>query len=497
MDFDVVIAGAGPNGLMLAAELRLAGVRPLVLERLPERATMPKANGLMGVVARLLDARGLYEKVSGWTGPPAATPQFVFGGMRLDLRELRENPMYAIQIPQRRLEAILEEHAVGLGAEIRRGVEVRGLTDHGSYITVRTDSGEVAAHFLVGCDGGRSTVRKLAGIDFPGVTDDDVVSRTANVSLPTAKAMSLPVAGHGDIPPYFFHRTDTGVFIWARFQDSLTVNTMEWGEAPDDTAPDDEGPMTLDEMRASVKRVLGVDVPLEPPVLDGPPLLRRLSGNNTRIAGQFRRGRVFLAGDAAHVHAGIGAPGLNAGLQDVANLAWKLGATIHGWAPAGLLDTYHSERYPVAERVAMQTQAQSALLAPGSKVTALRTLFEELLASPENIGHIANTMSGNDVRYEPSDDPLVGRLVPELTVTTTDGVVRLVELLRTGRPLLLDLTGVGDAATGWRDRVDVVAGAHPDHPSLLIRPDGFVAWAGTSSAGLVETLTRWFGSPTA
>ena len=492
MDFDVVIAGAGPNGLMLAAELRLAGVRPLVLERLPERATMPKANGLMGVVARLLDARGLYEKVAGWAAPPAATPRFVFGGMRLDLRELPDNPMYAIQIPQRRLEAILEEHAVGLGAEIRRGVEVRGLTDHGSYISVETDGGELTAQFLVGCDGGRSTVRKLAGIDFPGVTDDDVVSRSANVGLPTARAMSLPVAGHGDIPPFFFHRTDTGVFIWARFEDAMTVNTMEWGGAPDDDVP-----MTLDELRASVKRVLGVDVPLEPAVLDRPPLLRRLSGNNTRIAEQFRRGRVFLAGDAAHVHAGIGAPGLNTGLQDVANLAWKLGAVIHGWAPDGLLDTYHSERYPVAERVAMQTQAQSALLAPGSKVTALHTLFEELLASPDNIQHIANTMSGNDVRYEQAENPLVGRLIPELSVTTTAGVVRLTELLRTGRPLLLDLAGVGDVAAGWRDRVDVVAGTHPDHPALLIRPDGFVAWAGTTPTGLAETLIRWFGSATA
>jgi 2-polyprenyl-6-methoxyphenol hydroxylase-like FAD-dependent oxidoreductase len=441
------------------------------------------------VVARLLDARGLYEKVAGWAGPLAATPQFVFGGMRLDLRELADNPMYAIQIPQRRLEAILEEHAVGLGAEIRRGVEVRGFTDHGSYVTVETDGGEFTTRYLVGCDGGRSTVRKLAGIDFPGVTDDDVVSRTANVDLPTATAMSLPVPGHGAIPPFFFYRTTTGVFTWARFQDAMTVNTMEWGGGPDD-----EVPMTLDELRASVKRVLGVDVPLEPPVLDRPPLLRRLSGNNTRIAARFRQGRVFLAGDAAHVHAGIGAPGLNAGLQDVANLAWKLGAAVHGWAPEGLLDTYHSERYPVAERVAMQTQAQSALLAPGSKVTALRTLFEELLAAPDNRRHIANTMSGNDIRYERSDDPLVGALFPELSVTTADGMVRLAELLRAGRPLLLDLTGVGAAAAGWRDRVDVVAATCPGHPALLIRPDGFVAWAGSSETGLVDALTRRFGA---
>lgn len=362
MDFDVVIAGGGPNGLMLAAELRLAGVRPLVLERLAERAAVPKANGLAGVVARLMDARGLYEKVSGQAGPPVPTPFYMFGGMRLHLRDLAANPMYTVLIPQTRLEQILEEHAVGLGAEIRRGVEVTGFVDHGTHVTVQAGAEEITAQYLVGCDGGRSTVRKLAGIDFPGVTDDDVISRSANVRLPTARPDGLPVEGHGDIPPFFFYRTTTGVFIWARLADSLTVNTMEWGEGPDEDVP-----MTLDELAASVKRVLGADVPLEPPVLDRPPLLRRISGNNTRIAARFRLGRVLLAGDAAHVHAGIGGPGLNMGLQDAANLAWKLGASVHGWAPEGLLDTYHSERRPVAERVAMQTQAQSACSRPGRR----------------------------------------------------------------------------------------------------------------------------------
>ena len=496
MDYDVVIAGAGPNGLMLAAELRLAGVRPLVLEQLPERATAPKANGLAGVVARLIDARGLYEKVSGWSAPPAATPFYMFGGMRLDLRDVPDNPMYTVLVPQVRLETILEEHAVGLGAEIRRGVEVTGFVDHGTHVTVSADR-DYSAHFLVGCDGGRSAVRKLAGIDFPGVTDDDVVSRSLNVVLPTAGAQGLPVAGHGDIPPFFFHRTTTGVFIWARFDDACSVTTMEWGAVSDSMGPGDDVPMTLDELAASVRRVLGVDVPMELPVLDRPLLMRRSRGRNTRIASQFRVGRVLLAGDAAHIHSGIGGPGLNAGLQDVANLAWKLGATIHGWAPAGLLDTYHSERHPVAERVAMQTQAQSALLSPGDKVTALRTLFGELLEPVAARQHVVDTMSGNDIRYFAGDHPLVGALVPELTVTTTAGVARLAELRRTGRPLLLDLAGVGSVADGWKDRVDVVSGTSGELPALLIRPDGVVAWAGSSSDGLVEALERWFGSPTA
>ncbi|MFI9379655.1 FAD-dependent monooxygenase [Kutzneria sp. NPDC052558] len=491
VDYDVVIAGAGPNGLMLAAELRLAGVRPLVLERLPERATEPKANGLAGVVARLMDARGLYEKLSGWPAPPAATPFYMFGGLRLDLRDVPDNPMHTVLVPQTRLEAVLEEHAVGLGVEIRRGVPVTGFTDHGSHITVTADQ-DYTAHFLVGCDGGRSDVRKLAGIDFPGVTDDDVVSRSVNVVLPTASAGGLPVPGHGDIPPFFFHRTTTGAFIWARFDDACSVTTMEWADAPGDDVP-----LTLDELAASVRRVLGADVPMELPVLDRPLLMRRSRGRNTRIADRFRLGRVLLAGDAAHIHSGIGGPGLNAGLQDAANLGWKLAATIRGWAPDGLLDTYHSERHPVAERVAMQTQAQSALLSPGSKVTALRTLFAELIEPVAARRHIVDTMSGHDTRYFAGDHPLVGALVPELSVTTTAGVVRLAELRRTGRPLLLDLAGVAPVAAGWRDRVDVVTGSSADHPALLIRPDGFVAWAGASPDGLAEALERWFGSPTA
>jgi hypothetical protein len=233
---------------------------------------------------------------------------------------------------------------------------------------------------------------------------------------------------------------------------------------------------------------------MELPVLDRPLLMRRNAGRNTRIASQFRAGSVFLAGDAAHVHYGIGGPGLNLGLQDVANLAWKLAASVQGWAPEGLLDTYQSERQPVASRVAMQTQTQAALLAPGANVTALRTLFGELLESLDTRRHIVDTMSGNDVRYEQSDHPLVGRLVPELSLS---GPVRLAELRRTGRPLLLDLAGVGAAAAGWRDRVDVVSATCPDQPALLIRPDGFVAWAGTSSAGLSDALTRWFGVSTA
>lgn len=496
---DVVIAGAGPNGLMLACELALAGIRPLVLERLSEPATENRANGLVGQVVRLLDRRGLHDRLAGPLSPPA--PAFVFGGMRLDLTLADPNPLHILQVPQRRVEAMFGERAVELGVEVRRGHELTGLTQDADAVTLEVAGPDgpyrLQTRYHVGADGGRSVTRKLAGIDFPGVTEDRSLSYTANATVPAEFADpasgGLRVPGHGVIPPFFHYRTETGLFVYAPFPAGPLLSSMERAE---DEETGDEPPMTLDELRASVERVLGFALPIEPPAGDGPHLLRRLRGRNTRLAAKFREGRVLLVGDAAHVHSAIGGPGLNLGLQDAAGLGWKLAATLHGWAPAGLLDTYESERRPVAERVVMHTQAQAALVGPGRDVTALRELFGELLRLPAAVQHVAELMSGADVRYEPgTGHPLDGRWAPDLVPA---------ELTRAARPVLLDSTGsLAEELQGRRDRIDLVSGPASDGvTALLVRPDGYVAWASGSAApddadrkALQAALERWFGDP--
>ncbi|MFC0003836.1 FAD-dependent monooxygenase [Micromonospora siamensis] len=496
---DVLIVGAGPNGLMLACELALAGVRPVVLERHAAPTGEPRANGLVGQVVRLLDRRGLYARLSGERTPPSPQPAFVFGAFPLDLTMLPENPHYALGVPQAQLEATLAARAAELGVDLRRGQEVVDLRQHSASVEVRlADGTRLTCRFLVGADGGRSVVRRLAGIDFPGVTTDRSVSRTATVTVPASVldpgTGGLRVPGHGVVPPFQHTRTERGLIAWAPFPGRPPIlSTTEWPDAP----TSDETPMSLAELRESVARVLGADIPLGAP--DGPGLLRRLTGGNTRIAARYRADRVLLVGDAAHVHPAIGGPGLNLGLQDAVNLGWKLAATVRGWAPPGLLDTYEAERRPVAERVVMSTQAQSALIGPGDEITGLRRLFAELLRMPEVTGHIAALMSGADIRY-PADpaDPLAGRSAPDVVVHGADGARRLAELTRAARPLLLDSTGAhAEVAAPWRDRVDVVAGAleGTTATALLVRPDCFVAWSAGDAATLRAALTHHFGLP--
>lgn len=256
------------------------------------------------------------------------------------------------------------------------------------------------------------------------------------------------------------------------------------------------------ELEASVERVVGEHVALSPPPSGAPTLLRRIKGRNTRLAEHYRDRRVFLAGDAAHVHAASGGPGLNLGLQDAANLGWKLAAQLRGWAPDALLDSYETERRALGERVFMQTQSQTALMAPGSDVTALRELFTEMLTRQETVRQLAGLMAGSDVRYDMGDaEPAeaTGWFAPNLDLSTEDGrQLRLAELCRDGRPLLLDLSGdLADAVAPWSDRVVRVA-ARTDNPpaaALLIRPDGYVAWAGAQPDGLRAALGRWLGQP--
>ncbi|MFI9639296.1 FAD-dependent monooxygenase [Micromonospora sp. NPDC051925] len=516
---DVVIVGAGPNGLMLAAELALAGVRPVVCERLSAPTTEQRANGLVGQVVRMLDRRGLYQRLGDDPGPPQPEPGFVFGALPLDLRAVADNPLHLLQVPQRQLARVLAERAAELGVQVRRGCEVTGLTQGADAVRVELSDGTtLSCRYLVGADGGHSVVRRLAGIGFPGVSTDRTVSRTAQVSLPEdlvdPETGGLVVPGYGTIAPFRHTRTEHGLIAWAPFAGRpSTLTTIEW---PDSTRFD--GPLTLAEMRASVARVLGADIPLGPPAGAGPHLLRRLVGGNTRLAERYRTGRVLLLGDAAHVHSAIGGPGLNLGLQDAVNLGWKLAAQVHGWAPEGMLDSYETERQPVARRVTMSTQAQSALISPGSEITALRVLLGELLARPENAAHVAALLAGADTHYEMGGPggPLVGRWAPDLVLHTDAGPVRLAELARPARALLLDPTGtLGPVAEPWRDRADVVtgkvdlgtgradaAGGQRDGggtTALLLRPDCYVAWQSTVDGSdedwLRAALTRWFGRP--
>jgi 2-polyprenyl-6-methoxyphenol hydroxylase-like FAD-dependent oxidoreductase len=499
---DVVISGAGPNGLLLACELALAGVRPVVLDKLPAPSDEPKANGLVGQVIRQLDMRGLFHVFGGDDGPPRPAYGWMFAGIGLDFIGIDDKPMYSLLIQQPRVVRLLEKRARDLGVDIRWGHELTALRrgEQSVALAVATSGRayRLDAGYLVGADGGRSTVRKSAGIGFPGHTSR-IAGRIAHVHLPE----ELLVPGRGyEIPgfgllPFGHNRFADGTIIAFPIEpDRPLVGTIEYGQTFGST----DGQLTLDELRESIRRVIGVDMPLQAPKGPGPHALRKHDVTNSRQAEHYRVGRVLLVGDSAHVHSAMGGPGLNLGMQDAVNLGWKLAATVKGKAPTDLLDTYESERYPVGERVMMHSQAQLALCAPGPEVEALRSLFGELVAKPEVTKHLAGLLAGSDVRYDVGDEHrLAGLMVPDLVL---DDGRRVVELLHDARPVLLDATG-GEAsavAAGWSDRVDVVTGTVTDGPAaMLIRPDGYVAWAADAfdddhASALRTALARWFGA---
>jgi 2-polyprenyl-6-methoxyphenol hydroxylase-like FAD-dependent oxidoreductase len=503
MRTDVVISGGGPNGLLMAGELALAGVRTVVLERLPERSAIPKANGLVGRVVQALDYRGIYESFSGLAEQPMPVPAFQFGALTLEMSTLDNPSMYILPIPQQRMEEILEQRALDAGAEIRRGHEVQGLSQNADEVTVEVSGPdgayELTARYLVAADGGRSLVRKRLGIDFPGITDESFAGIMGQIGIapPIARQDGgLEVPGLGRLRSGTFTRTETGMFAFGMFQPGVyRFGAFEW----DRPYVEESVPVTLAEAGETLSRILGTEIEVTEPS-SGEFLTRRASdGVNSRQAARYRDGRVFLVGDAAHVHSGVGGPGLNLGMQDVLNLAWKLAAEVRGWAPEGLLDTYESERHPVGARVIMHTRAQRALLSPGPNITALRQLFEELLQKQDNVRHIADLMAGADVRYETSSaHPLAGSWLPDLLLRNEKGETRVAELMRTGRPILLDLAGdLGNAAKGWEDRVDVIEATMENPPAdgILTRPDGYVVWAGglDDVSGLEKALETWFG----
>lgn len=488
LDTQVIVVGAGPVGLMLAAELRLGGAGVVVLEQLAAPTTQSRASTLHARTMEILDSRGLLDAF----GTPQNEPRGHFGGLPLDLGLPTPHPGQW-KVPQTRTEELLQRWAVGLGADVRRGHRVRGLSQRPGHVEVDVAGPRgplrLRARYVVGCDGEHSTVRTLAGIGFPGQDADRELLRA-------------DVAGV-DIPDRRFQRLDRGLAIAARRADGVTrVMVHEFGRA----SVLRTGAPEFAEVVEVWKRVTGEDLSA------GTPLWVNAFGDANRQAARYRDGRVLLAGDAAHQQMPVGGQALNLGLQDAVNLGWKLALHVGGRAPGDLLDSYQAERHTVGRRVLSAIKAQAMLLLGGPEVEAVRTVVGELLAVPAVRGHLAGTITGLDVRYAmgAGDHPLLGARLPHLSLATPDGAVTTPALLRSGRGVLLDLSAdegrhgrLNEHAAAWSDRVTLTAGrpAAGDLPagtgSLLVRPDGHVAWAGAghSTAGLPDALLRWFGPP--
>lgn len=506
-EVDVVVVGAGPTGLMLAGELGEAGVRTLLLERRPEPSEVAKAGGLAGQILQLLHYRGELDRFRQASVDPAQSepaPRFPFGGMHLDFTQLDDPPMRAMLLPQSRLEGVLAERAIERGADVCRGHEVVGLRQDGDAVTVevRGPDGryEATARFLVGCDGGRSRIRELAAIPFPGTSLPEI-ERLASVTVPDSVTVledgGLDIPGVGKIP-FGYTATERGVFACSGMGGTMGVYTAEI-EA---TEYDDEAPMTIAELSASVTRVLGVDLPL------GQPLRMTRFGYSARQADTYRNDGVFLAGDAAHLFP-AGGVAVNAGMLDAANLGWKLAGSVQGWAPRGLLDTYTEERRAAAERTLLHTRAQVMLrrgYGPGGD--ALRALFLELTADEQPLRRLGALMAGTDIRSPQSDaHSLVGTYATDRALHAEHQDPRFAGLLHKGRPVLLDLAGHANlrgCAGRWADRVDVVSATTDDRPAdaLLILPDARIAWVAavdepgeTAVPALGQAMAEWFGAP--
>jgi 2-polyprenyl-6-methoxyphenol hydroxylase-like FAD-dependent oxidoreductase len=486
---EVLIVGGGPAGLFLAIELRLAGVDTVVIERHPRRPDFCRGFTLNARSLDLLARRGIADRLinEGWQAPQAPYANLP---VTLSLVGAHTDHPYTLGIPQTRVEEILEAHALDLGADIRRGHTLRTLEqDPGSVIaTVETGDGEyrIRVPYLVGCDGGRSTVRKQAGIAFPGI-DATRFSLLGDVQLTEPEMLPYGVTtGPGG-----------AVFVIPRPGYVRIVTADPHPPADKDT------PVTLEILHAAVDQALNRHVELREARW-----LTRFD-NAARQADQYVRGRIILAGDAAHIHPPAGAIGINVALDDAFNLGWKLAATIRGTAPSYLLDSYHDERHAAGAHVLANARAQALLGEADERLEPLADLLARVATHPSGNRAVAEILTGVDTRYDmhPDEDhPWLGRLAPNLALTTARGNTDVATLLATGRGLLLDLTddnAVRESATGWADRVDTVGATCPDHPELramLLRPDGHTAWLNTAERpdtdSLPQALQHWYGPPT-
>ena len=479
----VVIAGGGPTGLMLAGELALAGIEVVVVERrISQDVDGSRGGGLHSRMIEVLDQRGIADR---FLAEGQAMQVQGFAGIPLDISDFPTRHNYGLALWQSRFEPILADWVGELGVPILRGREVVGLAQEDIAVDVQV-SGDTSlrAEYLVGCDGGRSLVRKAAGIDFPGL-DPSTSWMIAEVEMDDQPEVGMRREGGGIGP----------------------VN-REGGHGPfrvvlKEQRLDHTGEPTLQELSEALIVAYGTDYGAHSPTW-----ISRFT-DMTRQAASYRRGRVLLAGDAAHVHPPQGGQGLNTGVQDAVNLGWKLAQVVNKTSPESLLETYHAERHPVGARVLHNTMAQVALGSPDDRHQALRNTMTELLGMDEPRRRIAAMLSGLDIHYDLGDGhPLLGRRMPDLDLRTANGATRVFTLLHDARPVLLNLGAPGGFdISPWANRVRFVHARHDgvwelpvlghvaSPAAVLIRPDGYVAWVGDGTdTGLRDALTTWFGS---
>jgi 2-polyprenyl-6-methoxyphenol hydroxylase-like FAD-dependent oxidoreductase len=496
-DADVLIAGAGPTGLMLAGELALAGVEVAIVERrASQELAGSRAGGLHSRTIEVLDQRGIADRFLA-EGHKAQVAYFA--GTRLDISNFPTRHNYGLGLWQNHIERILAGWVGELAVPIFYGIEVNGFAQDDTGVDVALSNGRsLRAQYLGGCDGGRSLIRKAAGIAFPG-SDPTTSNLIAEVEM-------------AETPEWGIHRSAFGVHSFGRKEYQIVDGKIVYADrGPVGVLVTEQhvGPATeptLGDLSEALIAACGTDYGVHSPIW-----ISRFT-DAARQAAAYRKGRVLIAGDAAHVHPPDGGQGLQTGVQDAVNLGWKLAQMVKGALPESLLDSYHTERHPVAARVLRNTMASIVLRREDDRTKALRDTVAELLGMDEPRKRFAAMMSGLDIHYDlGAGHPLLGRRMPDLDLTTDNGPLRVFTLLHDARPVLLNLGTPGDFdITPWADRVQLIdakydgvwelpaLGPVTAPPAVLIRPDGHVAWVGDRHAlGLPEALTTWFGPPTA